>query len=294
MDASTLRVAILGSGNIGTDLLYKIQRSPHLECLLFVGRNLDSKGMQTAASLGVQVSDKSIDALVERQGSYDLVFDATSAQDHIKHWPILRSIGKTVIDMTPSKVGEMCIPAIDAKSVLTSPNINMVSCGGQASVPLAHLIGQTHKNVEYIEVVSSIASDSAGPATRANIDHYIETTEDALRLFSGAARAKAILNLNPAQPCIDMQTTVFAIVEKPNLEELGPLVDTMVRRIQSYVPGYELLVPPRIDSGRLVMTVRVQGLGDYLPRYAGNLDIMNCAAIRIAEAYALESSRLYA
>jgi acetaldehyde dehydrogenase len=241
--------------------------------------------MQTATRLGVRVSDRSIDALIQEPDAYDLVFDATSAQDHLVHWPLLRDLKKMVIDMTPSKVGKMCIPALDEEGALDCQNVNMVSCGGQASVPLAHVIAQTHGRVAYIEVVSSIASLSAGPATRANIDQYVETTEEALRVFSGCERSKAILNLNPAEPSIDMQTTIFAQLEHPRPRDLELPVQRMVERIQSYVPGYELIVPPRVDGGRLTMMVKVRGLGDYLPRFAGNLDIMNCAAIRVAEAY---------
>lgn len=250
--------------------------------------------MKLAADMGVTVSDRSIDAILENPDVCDLVFDATSAQDHLKHWPLLKNLGKSVIDLTPSKIGEMCIPALNAGSVLTYQNVNMVSCGGQASVPLAHLIGLTHGEVEYIEVVSSIASQSAGPATRANIDQYVETTENALRQFSGAKKAKTILNLNPAQPSIDMQTTIFALVHNPRLGELTPLVEEMVKKIQTYVPGYELIIPPRIDNGRLMMMVRVRGQGDFLPSFAGNLDIITAASIRIAEACAQHSTHSYA
>lgn len=281
-----LRVAILGSGNIGTDLLVKTLRSPFLACTLFAGRNLASPGMAKASSLGVRVSDLGITAIIREPECCDLVFDATSAADHIHHWAVLEKLGKTVVDMTPSQVGEMCIPALNLEDCLNYRNVNMVTCGGQASVPLAYFIGQVHPEVEYIEVVSSIASRSAGPATRINIDEYIETTEKALRVFAKAERAKSILILNPAQPCIDMQTTVFAKVKHLDLERLRPLVEKMVRRIQAYVPGYQLAVAPILENGRAVITVKVQGRGDYLPRYAGNLDIINCAAIAMAEAYA--------
>jgi acetaldehyde dehydrogenase len=281
-----LRVAILGTGNIGADLLVKAMRSDKLTCSLFVGRNLSSPGMAKAAALGVRISDLSLEALLAEPDTYDLVFDATSARDHLRHWPPLEKLGKPVIDLTPSRVGTMCIPAVNLAEALTKANVNMVSCGGQASVPLAHAVGQTQKDIDYIEVVSSIASRSAGPATRANLDEYIETTEQAIKVFSGARRTKAILNLNPAQPCINMQTTLFAKVAKPDLESLRPAVDAMVRKIQGYVPGYRLLMPPTVENNRIVIMVKVEGLGDYLPKYAGNLDIINCAAIATAEARA--------
>jgi acetaldehyde dehydrogenase (acetylating) len=287
---SKLKVAILGSGNIGTDLLIKIQRSQYLECVLFIGRNLSSPGMAKAISLGVKVSDQSINAIVKDPNCCDLVFDATSAKDAQHHWAILKKLGKIVVDMTPAKIGGLCIPAVNLNDAVTQQNVNMVTCGGQASIPIAYLIGQTHPDVEYIEVVSSIASRSAGPATRLNLDEYIETTEEGVRMFSGAKRAKAILNLNPANPCIDMQTTIFAKVAKPNIEALTLAVEAMVKNINSYVPGYQLLVSPIYENGRIVVMVKAQGLGDYLPKYAGNLDIINCAAIAVAEEYAKKTA----
>ncbi len=280
-----LRVAILGSGNIGTDLLIKIQRSELLECVLFVGRNLSSSGMAKAIAMGIKVSDESINAIVKNSDSIDLVFDATSAKDAKVHWDILDKLGKVVVDLTPAKLGIFCIPAVNLDEVIEHRNVNMITCGGQASIPIAHVIGKTQENVKYIEVVSSIASRSAGPATRLNLDEYIDTTENGIKHFSNVSRTKAILNLNPADPCIDMQTTIFAQVENPNMDFLQKEIDKMIEKIQNYVPGYTLLVPPVFENGRIVIMVKVQGLGDYLPKYAGNLDIINCAAIAVAEQY---------
>ena len=278
-----LKVAILGTGNIGTDLLIKSLRSQWLQPTLFVGRNLTSAGMVKAHSLGVPISDQSINAIADKPGCCDLVFDATSAADAKRHAAILRSLGKTVIDLTPAKVGEMCVPAVNLGDCDDVPNINMVTCGGQASIPIAFLIGQTQSDVQYVEVVSSIASRSAGPATRRNIDEYVETTEKAIMRFTHANSVKAILILNPAEPCIDMQTTIFATVGSANLPALREAVSAMVANVKQYVPGYELVVAPILENGRIVVTVKVQGLGDYLPKYAGNLDIINCAAIAAAE-----------
>jgi acetaldehyde dehydrogenase (acetylating) len=261
MSSKKLKVAILGSGNIGADLLVKVQRSAFLECSLFIGRNLDSKGMQVARGLGVPVSDKSIDAVVASPDSCDLVFDATSAKDHLRHAPILAKLGKQVIDMTPSRVGRMVVPAVDGDRVADHANVNMVSCGGQASIPLAHAVAASHERVDYVEVVSSIASKSAGPATRINLDEYIETTEAAIQAFSKCSRAKVILILNPAEPCIDMQTTVSAKVSEPNLEKLNDVLKTILSRIKAYVPGYELIVPPVVQNNRIFMMARVRGLG---------------------------------
>jgi acetaldehyde dehydrogenase len=283
MENQKLKVAVLGSGNIGTDLMIKALRSPVLECTAFVGRNLSSPGMTRAQALGVRTSAESIGFFEANPEICDLVFDATSARDHEKHAPILKKLGKIVVDLTPAKVGPMCVPAVNMHELVGEVNLNMVTCGGQASIPIAHVIGQTQSDIDYIEVVSSIASRSAGPATRANLDEYIHTTETGVKKFSGARRTKAILNLNPAQPCINMQTTILAKVAEPNLEKLKPELEKMVKKIQAYVPGYEILVGPTVENGRIFVMVRVKGLGDYLPAYAGNLDIINCAAIAIAE-----------
>ena len=285
------RIAILGSGNIGTDLLIKTLRSPYLECVAFIGRSQSSPGMLKARSLGVACSDRSINYFDENNNDIDLVFDATSAKDHFLHAPILRAKGIRAIDLTPAKVGLMCVPAVNIKDCLCEMNVNMVTCGGQASIPIANAIGKTHDNIDYIEVVSSIASKSAGPATRLNLDEYIGTTEKGLIAFSGARRAKAILNLNPAIPCIDMQTTVFAKVADPDISSLVAALEPMIDRIRQYVPGYELIVGPLVENNRIVVMVRVRGLGDYLPEYAGNLDIINCAAIEMAERFAHEESQ---
>lgn len=281
-----LKVAILGSGNIGTDLLVKIQRSKFLECVLFIGRNLSSPGMAKAISLGVKISDESIQAIIKNPDCCDLIFDATSAKDAKVHWDILEKLGKIVVDLTPAKLGGLCIPAVNLPESMMQNNVNMITCGGQASIPIAYTIGKTHDDIEYIEVISSIASKSAGPATRLNLDEYIETTELGVKLFSNAKKTKAILNLNPAEPCIDMQTTIFAKVKKTNLEALKIEIDKMIDSIRKYVPGYELIVPPIYENGKIVVMIKVQGLGDYLPKYAGNLDIINCAAIAVAEEYA--------
>jgi acetaldehyde dehydrogenase len=280
------RVAIIGTGNIGTDLLIKVQRSPVMKCVAFVGRSSSSPGMAMAARMGVTFSDRSIDYLVENHEGIDLVFDATSAKDHAMHAPIFKGLGLRAIDLTPAKLGPMTVPAVNIKESLNEMNINMVTCGGQASIPIAHAIGKTQTDVEYIEVVSSIASKSAGPATRLNLDEYIATTEHGIKFFSGAKKAKAILNLNPAVPCINMQTTVFAKVRQPDMEALKLEVQKVVKIVKGYVPGYEVIVDPIFENNRIVVMVRVKGLGDYLPEYAGNLDIINCAAIAMAEEYA--------
>ncbi|HEX7632179.1 MAG TPA: acetaldehyde dehydrogenase (acetylating) [Lacunisphaera sp.] len=286
MSTKKLGVAILGTGNIGTDLLVKVMRSPVLECRLFAGRNLSSPGMTKASLLGVPVSAKGFQRIVDQKDTISLVFDATSAMDHEKHAPVLKELGIVAVDLTPAKVGRMCVPAVNLEECLDEPNVNMITCGGQASIPIAHAIRSANTGVAYLETVSSIASRSAGPATRINLDEYLQTTEHGLQLFGACQRTKAILNLNPAQPCVHMQTTVMAKIPQPDLARTRAAVAEMAARIKAYVPGYQLILEPMVENGRLVAMVRVDGLGDYLPRYAGNLDIINCAAIAFAEAYA--------
>jgi len=289
-----LKIAILGTGNIGTDLMMKIMRSEHLTCALFAGRNFNSSGMNYANSYGITISDRGIEAIQNNPKICDVVFDCTSAQAHLHHWEILTKLGKTVIDMTPAKLGELCVPAINGEDCLKTgaTNINMITCGGQASIPIAYALSQVHPNIEYIEVASSIASRSAGPATRLNLDEYIETTQLALKKFTGAKKTKAILILNPAQPPIDMQTSIYAKIVEPDMNAILASVNLMVEKIKLYVPGYQLLVPPSKEGDKIIVTIKVIGAGDYLPQYAGNLDIINCAAIAMAERLAVgESSK---
>lgn len=281
-----LKIAILGSGNIGTDLLIKVLRSPFLECTLFIGRNTDSPGMLKAKSLGVTISALGIESIVKNPDCCDLVFDATNAISHMSHWPVLKKLGKIAIDMTPSRIGKIVVPAINLNEIKDCGNVNMISCGGQASIPLAYAMTQVQKGIEYIEIVSSIASKSAGPGTRINIDEYIENTEEGLRIFSGCKKVKVILILNPAKPCLDMKTTVSAKVINPDIEKIRIAIFDMEKKIQKYVPGYKIIVPPVYENNRIITMVRIRGLGDYLPSYAGNLDIINCAAIATAEEFA--------
>ena len=288
-----LKVGIIGTGNIGTDLMVKVMRSEHLTCTVFAGRNFNSPGMKRANALGVTISDRGIEAIVSDPAICDVIFDCTSADAHTEHWAILDRLGKIVVDMTPAKLGELCIPAINASECLATGarNINMITCGGQSSIPIAYAIAQVQPDIDYVEVASSIASLSAGPATRHNLDEYIETTQEALQIFSGAKRAKTILILNPANPPIDMQTTIYAKIANPDLATIQASVAEMVSTLKSYVPGYKLLVPPTLEGGRVVTTIKVLGAGDYLPQYAGNLDIINCAAISMAERIAQASVR---
>lgn len=281
-----LKAAIIGTGNIGTDLLVKLQRSKFLQCTLFSGRNRESNGIKKAQSLGVNISFESIQAIEKDPGCCDIVFDATSAETHRYHAPILRNLNKFVIDLTPSRVGKMCVPVLNLQECLSEKNVNTITCGGQATSPIAHAITKIHPETKYIEIVASIASKSAGSGTRANIDEFTQTTRDALARFTGIEHTKAIIILNPANPPIIMRNTIYALIDDPDMEQIKTEVKKYVAMIQEYVPGYRMVVEPILQNGRVSTTVEVVGLGDFLPQYSGNLDIITCASIKIAEEYA--------
>lgn len=282
-----VKVAIIGTGNIGSDLLYKVLRSPILDCGLFTGRNRDSEGIRRAENMGVPVSFDSIKAIIDDPSCCDIVFDTTTAAYHAEHVAILKKINKFSIDLTPSRLGTMCVPAINLLDALKASDVNLVTCGGQTLIPIAKAIMDVCPETKYIEVVGSIASRSAGPGTRANIEEYIQTTTDAIQRFSGVKQAKAILILNPAEPPILMHNTLYALGFNPEkLSELQVEVERVSAAIRVYVPGYRVALAPIIENNRVIITIEVVGQGDFLPAYAGNLDIITCAAIRVAEEYA--------
>jgi acetaldehyde dehydrogenase (acetylating) len=286
MTGGMLNIAILGSGKIGIDLLCKVIKSKYLTCKLVAGRNLKSEGLVFAKKKGFDVSDKGIDSIIKIKDNIDLVFDATSAADHIGHWEILKKNNINVIDMTPSNIGHPIIPTINLDHALVNKNINMVSCGGQSSIPLIHTVKKIlGNNVKYIELVSSIASISAGPATRINIDEYITNTALAIKKFSANKINKVILILNPAEPPIYMQTTLSFLLQDDsiNLKYLTRNLYSTIYRVKEYLPGYRLAFDPKIIEKRLVIMIKVIGNGDYLPEFSGNLDIINAAAIKVAE-----------
>ncbi len=287
-----LKVAIIGTGNIGSDLLLKVLRSGVLTCSLFTGRNKDSEGIKRAQSLGVPVSFDSIRAIVEHPEVCDIVFDTTTAAAHVEHAAILKKLGKFVIDLTPSRLGTLCVPVLNLAEAITKDNVNLVTCGGQTLIPIAKAVMDVHPDTAYIELVGSIASKSAGPGTRANIEEYIQTTTNAIKQFSGVPEAKAILILNPAEPPILMHNTLYALIPKPNIPALTEKIRDVVRKIEEYVPGYRLAIPPVEENGRVMMMIEVVGRGDFLPAYAGNLDIITSAAVRVAEAYAEKHERV--
>lgn len=277
-----LKVAIIGPGNIGTDLMYKVLRSPTLELCMMAGILPDSEGLRRAASLGIPTTAEGIGPILERD-DIRVVFDATGAQAHLRHAPLLEEAGKIAIDLTPAAVGPYVVPAVNMGEHFDSPNLNLVTCGGQATIPIVAAMGRVAP-VAYAEIVSTIASKSAGPGTRQNIDEFTVTTARGLEVVGKARRGKAIIILNPAEPPILMRNTIYCEVEGPVDEEaVRASVEEVLQVVCTYVPGYRLRVPPLVQ-GRLVTTmIEVEGAGDYLPKYAGNLDIITAAAVGVAE-----------
>jgi acetaldehyde dehydrogenase len=278
-----IKIGIIGTGNIGTDLLLKILKTDFLTPVIFSGRRLDSDGIRVAIDKNVPVTDKGIQYFIDNPKCCDVVYDCTSAEDAKVHAKIFKAQGIKVIDLTPAKVGPMCVPDINSKIIIDNDNVNMITCGGQASMPMLHLISKFCTDIEYIEIVSQIASKSAGLATRINVDNYIKTTRNAITQFTGCKNTKVILNLNPAEPCVDMQTTIFIKSKDINFNGLIESINEKIQELKTYIPHYELILPPKNNDGIVVMSIRVKGTGDYLPEYAGNLDIINCAAIKITE-----------
>lgn len=304
-----VKVAIIGSGNIGTDLMIKIMRlSDVLEVAALVGIDAGSDGLQRAARLGVPTTAEGIDGLVrmERFEDIEIVFDATSAAAHERHNAVLQAHGKRVVDLTPAAIGPYVIPPVNGDAHLNRQNINMVTCGGQATIPIVAAVGRVAK-VHYAEIVASIASKSAGPGTRANIDEFTETTSRAIESVGGAQRGKAIIILNPAEPPLVMRDTVYCLCEEAEAEAIESSVEEMVAQVQTYVPGYRLKQRVQIEhigsnqplripemggefTGlKVSVFLEVEGAAHYLPSYAGNLDIMTSAALRTAEKIALRS-----
>jgi acetaldehyde dehydrogenase (acetylating) len=277
-----LRVAVIGPGNIGTDLMYKVLRNDKLELAMMAGIIPESEGLAKAAALGIPTTAKGIEPILER-GDIRLVFDCTGAKPHLHHAPLLKQAGKIAIDLTPAAVGPYVIPSVNMGEHFDSCNINLVTCGGQATIPMVAAVAQVAP-VVYGEIVSTISSKSAGPGTRQNIDEFTKTTARGIEIVGKARRGKAIIILNPAEPPIMMRNTIYCETERPVDEEaVRASVDRMIRTIQSYVPGYRLRVPPLVKGCLVTTMIEVEGAGDYLPKYSGNLDIITAAAVGVAE-----------
>ncbi|MDT5010440.1 MAG: acetaldehyde dehydrogenase [Mycobacterium sp.] len=294
-------VAIVGSGNISTDLLYKLLRSDWLEPRWMVGIDPASEGLKRARDLGLETTHEGVDWLLAQDEKPDLVFEATSAYVHREAAPKYAEAGIRAIDLTPAAVGPAVIPPANLRQHLNAPNVNMITCGGQATIPIVYAVSRAladHGGVPYAEIVASVSSSSAGPGTRANIDEFTKTTSRGVETIGGAKRGKAIIILNPADPPMIMRDTIFcAIPEDADTDAIAKSIHDVVAEVQTYVPGYRLLNEPQFDEpsmhsgGQALVTtfVEVEGAGDYLPPYAGNLDIMTAAATKVGEEIAKES-----
>jgi acetaldehyde/propanal dehydrogenase len=284
--------ALVGSGNIGTDLLYKLRRSPLLEPVWMVGIDPESEGLGRARELGLKTTHEGIDALlphVEESGVL-IAFDATSAYVHPETARKLAAKGVFVVDLTPAAIGPYCVPPVNLKEHVGKQerNVNMVTCGGQATIPMVAAVSRVQA-VDYAEIVATVASKSAGPGTRKNIDEFTRTTAHGLEVVGGAKRGKAIIIMNPAEPPLIMRDTVHCLTENaPDEEAIRKSVGEMLAEVQEYVPGYRLKNGPIFDDRRVSIFLEVEGLGDFLPTYAGNLDIMTAAATRTGELFAEE------
>ena len=277
-----LNAAILGPGNIGIDLMYKIlKKGKYIDLKLVAGIIEKSKGLELAAKENISISSTGIQSILDRD-DIEIVFDATGAKPHSIHAPLLAEAGIVAIDLTPAAIGPQVIPVVNLDSNLNADNINLVTCGGQATIPIVNAINRAC-SAHYSETVSIIASKSAGPGTRQNIDEFTITTSNAIVTIGGSKKGKAIILLNPADPPITNYNTIYAFSDNIDSKTVLKSIDDMVESVQQYVPGYHLKIPPMIDENRVTVMVEIEGSGDYLPKYSGNLDIMTCAALSVGE-----------
>jgi acetaldehyde/propanal dehydrogenase len=292
MSQRKIKCAVIGPGNIGTDLLMKLRRSAVLEPVWMVGIDPDSDGLQRAREMGIKTTAGGVDGLLPHMlaDGVQIAFDATSAYAHAENSRKLNALGVMMIDLTPAAIGPFCVPPVNLQQMLgrRAMNVNMVTCGGQATIPMVHAVSRVQA-VAYGEIVATAASRSVGPGTRKNIDEFTRTTASAIELVGGAQRGKAIIVINPAEPPLIMRDTVHCLtVDQPDAARIEASVRDMLAEVQKYVPGYRLVNGPVIEGKRVSLYLEVTGLGDYLPTYAGNLDIMTAAAARTAEMFAEE------
>ena len=287
-----IRCAVIGPGNIGTDLLYKLKRSPVLEPVWMVGIDATSEGLARAREMGLKTTSEGVDGLLPHvvADRVQIAFDATSAYVHAENSRKLNALGVLMIDLTPAAIGPYCVPPVNLAEHVgrREMNVNMVTCGGQATIPIVAAVSRVQK-VAYGEIVATVSSKSAGPGTRKNIDEFTRTTAGAVEKIGGAARGKAIIVINPAEPPLIMRDTVHCLTEDdPDQAAITESIHAMIKAVQKYVPGYRLVNGPVFDGKRVSVFLEVQGLGDFLPTYAGNLDIMTAAGARTAEMFAEE------
>lgn len=288
-----LKAVIIGPGNIGTDLLMKMQRSEWVEPVWMVGIDPESEGLKRAKEMGMKISSTGIDGMLDQVIKDDIcvAFDATSAYVHAENSRKLNELGVIMVDLTPAAIGPFCVPPVNLKKHASQleMNVNMVTCGGQATIPMVAAVSQV-QDVEYGEIVATVSSRSIGPGTRQNIDEFTRTTAGAVEAVGGADRGKAIIIVNPAEPPLMMRDTVHCLTkEKPDQTAITASVHNMVKEVQKYVPGYKLVNGPIFDGNKVSVFMEVEGLGDFLPKYAGNLDIMTAAGLRTAEMFAEEA-----
>ncbi len=287
-----VNAALIGSGNIGTDLMVKALRSEYINPLWMVGIEPDSDGLAKAREAGLKTTYEGVDGLVPHliEDNVQIAFDATSAYAHAENARKVQEHGVAMIDLTPAAIGPYCVPPVNLKEHVGQKemNVNMVSCGGQATIPLVAAVSRV-QTVDYAEIVATVASKSAGPGTRKNIDEFTRTTADGIAKVGNAKEGKAIIILNPAEPPLLMRDTIHCLTEEePDQEAITDSVKKMIAEVKKYVPGYRLVNGPIFDGKRVSIFMEVAGLGDYLPKYAGNLDIMTAAALRTAEMIASE------
>lgn len=287
-----IKCALIGSGNIGTDLIYKIQRSKVLEPVWMVGIDANSEGLARARAMGLKTTADGLEGLLPHvlQDQIQIAFDATSAYVHAENARKLNALGVMVIDLTPAAIGPLCVPTVNLRqhAAKAEMNVNMISCAGQATIPIVNAVVQVQA-VGYAEIVASLSSKSVGPGTRANLDEFTYTTSDAIVRVGGARSGKALAVINPADPPVIMRNTINCLTDdEPDQAKIIDSVLAMIKQVQQYVPGYRLVNGPVFDGKRVSVFMEVTGLGDYLPKYAGNLDIMTAAACRTAEMFADE------
>ena len=287
-----IKCALIGPGNIGTDLLAKLKRSPVLEPVWMVGIDPESDGLKRAREMGIKTTAEGVDGLIPhmKADGVQIVFDATSAYVHAENSRKVNAEGALMIDLTPAAIGPYCVPPVNLLEHVgkREMNVNMVTCGGQATIPMVNAVSRVQP-VAYGEIVATVSSRSVGPGTRKNIDEFTRTTAGAVERVGGAKKGKAIIIINPAEPPLIMRDTVHCLTEtEPDRDAITASVHAMIKEVQKYVPGYRLVNGPVFDGKRVSVFMEVEGLGDYLPKYAGNLDIMTAAAARTAEMFAEE------